>query len=104
MKALARANEVRLARAALSRQIRALPPAEGAAYVADVLLAPPPEMATMSVEALLGEIHRWGDSRSRKALLRAQVREGKAVGSLTPRQAKALAQAILPVASHLHRE
>jgi hypothetical protein len=81
MQALARANEVRLARAALKRDICA-----GRRSVTDVVLDSPWEAESMSLSELLCSQRRWGRARSRKLLASAALSEGKRLGTLTERQ------------------
>ena len=87
MRALRRANEVRLARADLKRRI-----AEGEVTAADVILAPPEEADGMPVADLLLSQHRWGHTRCRKFLTTLQVSENRTLGALTDRQRRALAE------------
>ena len=65
LRALARANEVRLARAELKRQV-----AEGEIIAAHVILECPWEAASMTVSDLLTSQRRWGTTRCRKLLAR----------------------------------
>jgi hypothetical protein len=81
MQALARANQVRLARAALKRDISA-----GSRGVTDVVLDSPWEAESMSLSELLCSQRRWGRARSRKLLASAGLSEGKRLGTLTERQ------------------
>ena len=85
MQALARANEVRLARAALKRDITA-----GRRNVTDVVLSAPWEAESMSLSELLCSQRRWGRARSRKLLASATLSEGKRLGTLTERQRRVL--------------
>lgn len=85
MQALARANEVRLARAALKRDITA-----GRRNVTDVILASPWEAESMSLSELLCSQRRWGRARSRKLLASATLSEAKRLGTLTERQRRIL--------------
>jgi hypothetical protein len=89
LEALARANEVRLARAALKRAI-----ARGEVDVADVVCDVPDEAATMTVYDLLASQRRWGDTRCRRLLRTIPISETKVVGTLTDRQRGALAEAL----------
>jgi hypothetical protein len=89
MEALARANEVRLARAALKREISA-----GRRSVTDVISDSPWEAESMSLSELLCSQRRWGRARSRKLLSSAALGEGKKVGSLTERQRRILVGAL----------
>ena len=86
LRALERANEVRLARAELKRRI-----AEGETSAAEVILACPWEARSWSVVDLLMSQRRWGSKRCRKFLARNQVNEMKPVGGLTDRQRRLLA-------------
>lgn len=89
MAALQRANEIRLARAELKRRIGA-----GEITVAQVVLGPPDEAATMTVCDLLRAQKRWGRTRARKFLVCIPISETKTVGSLTGRQRRAIAEAL----------
>ena len=86
LRALERANEVRLARAELKRRI-----ADGDASAADVILACPWEADSWSVAELLMSQRRWGITRCRKFLARNQISEIKPIGKLTERQRQLLA-------------
>ena len=89
MQALARANEVRLARAALKRDVCA-----GRRHVAEVILDSPWEADSMSLSELLCSQRRWGRARSRKLLSSIALSEGKRVGTLTERQRRLLVAAL----------
>lgn len=89
MRALARANEVRLARAALKREIAA-----GRRSALEVVLDCPWEARSMSVGELLASQRRWGKARSRKLIQLAGLKETKELGSMTERQRRILAQAL----------
>jgi hypothetical protein len=86
MRALARANQVRLARAELKRGV-----AFGKVDVAEVILHCPWEVHSMAVADLLSSQRRWGQTRCRKLLARIPMSEKKTVGSMTDRQRRALA-------------
>ena len=86
LRALERANEVRLARAELKRRI-----AEGDVSVAELLLVPPPEAGSWAIGELLMSQRRWGSTRCRKFLFRNHITETKPVGALTERQRRLLA-------------
>ena len=81
LKALARANEVRLARAALKRSVAARD-----TDVADVIRDVPWEAETMSLAELLTAQPRWGRTRTRKLLGSLGLAENKRLGTLTERQ------------------
>ena len=87
LRALARANEVRLARAELKRQV-----ADGEITAAHVILECPWEAASMTVSDLLTSQRRWGSTRCRKLLASIPMSENKTVGSMTERQRQALAR------------
>jgi hypothetical protein len=89
MQALARANQVRLARATLKRDISA-----GRRNITEVILESPWEAESMSLSELLCSQRRWGRARSRKLLVSATLSEGKRVGTLTERQRRILVTAL----------
>jgi hypothetical protein len=86
MRALERANKVRLARAELKRRI-----AGGEIGVAEVILDCPWEADSMAVADLLMSQRRWGHTRCRKFLAQIPMSEQKTVGSMTERQRRTLA-------------
>src|SRR5437660_5050965 len=87
MRALERANQVRLARAELKRRV-----AVGEVDVADVILECPWEADSMAVADLLMSQRRWGQTRCRKFLSQIPMTELKTIGSMTVRQRTALAE------------
>ena len=86
LKALERANRVRLARAALKRQV-----AGGERSAAEVIMASPWEAESMSISELLMSQRRWGRTRCRRVLLSLGLPENKQIGTMTERQRAALA-------------
>lgn len=86
LQALARANEVRLARAGLKRGI-----AHGEISAAEVILACPEAASSWSVGELLMSQRRWGITKCHKFLARNQIGELKRIGALTDRQRRVLA-------------
>jgi hypothetical protein len=86
MRALERANQVRLARAELKRRV-----ASGETGVAEVILDCPWEANSMAVADLLMSQRRWGQTRCRKFLAQIPMSEQKTVGSMTERQRRTLA-------------
>jgi hypothetical protein len=86
MRALERANKVRLARADLKRGV-----ASGEIDVAEVILGSPWEAESMAVADLLMSQRRWGQTRCRKFLAQIPMSEKKTVGSMTDRQRRTLA-------------
>ena len=88
MRALERANEIRLARAELKRRV-----VIGKVQVSAVILDCPPEAQTMEIADLLTSQLKWGQTRCRKFLGRIPMSEKKTIGSLTDRQRRLLAEA-----------
>jgi hypothetical protein len=95
MRALERANQVRLARAELKRRI-----ATGELDVADVLRDCPWEAASMAIADLLMSQRRWGHTRCRKFLAQVPMSEKKTVGSMTDRQRQTLAAMLCSSRTH----
>jgi len=89
MKALARANRVRLARAELKRSI-----GRGEVDVIDVVRECPWETESMTLSELLTSQRRWGRTRARKLLQALALSENKRLGTLTPRQRALLSTAL----------
>jgi hypothetical protein len=81
MRALERANLVRLARAELKRAI-----ARGDVEAAKVVRDCPWETESMTISELLTSQRRWGRTRARKFLMPLSLSENKQLGTLTPRQ------------------
>ena len=94
--ALARANEIRLARASTKRAIAA-----GTVRVADVLLDCPAEIERMEIGELISCQRRWGGQRTRRLLSTVPVVETKLVGALTERQRLAIVDALAGLQSEL---
>ena len=86
MRALAEANRVRLARAALKRAVGA-----GDVDTAEVVRECPWEVETMTVGELLRSQRRWGRTRTRKFLVSLALNENRQLGRLTLRQRALLA-------------
>jgi hypothetical protein len=86
LRALERANAVRLARAELKRRI-----AEGEASASEVILDPPDEALSWAIGDLLMSQRRWGTTRCRKFVSRYHISETKPLGALTERQRRLLA-------------
>ena len=87
MEALAHANRVRLARAALKRSVAA-----GDVDAAEVVRTCPWEAETMTVGELLRSQRRWGRTRARKFLFSLALNENRAIGRLTQRQRRMLVE------------
>jgi hypothetical protein len=94
MRALERANQVRLARAELKRRV-----ASGEIGVAEVILECPWEAESMAISDLLMSQRRWGQTRCRKFLAQIPMSEQKTVGSMTERQRRTLAALLAPSGS-----
>ncbi|HYB23238.1 MAG TPA: hypothetical protein VED41_05540 [Solirubrobacteraceae bacterium] len=92
MRALERANKVRLARAELKRRV-----AIGEVHVAEVILECPWEAHSMAVADLLMSQRRWGQTRCRKFLAQVPMSEKKTIGSMTERQRRTLAALLTSV-------
>jgi hypothetical protein len=86
LRALEHANQIRLARAELKRQI-----IEGEMSAAEVILDCPDAARRWTVSDLLMAQRRWGVTRCRKFLERNEISEIKPIGSLTDRQRRLLA-------------
>src|SRR5215210_5651818 len=94
LRALQRANQVRLARAELKRQV-----AGEEISASQVILDCPWQAASMSISDLLMCQRRWGRARCRRLLVSLGVPENKQIGTLTQRQRSALA-AVLGAKGH----
>jgi hypothetical protein len=81
LEALARANRVRQARAELKRRI-----ADGHVSAADIILFHAREVEGMPVADVLTSQRQWGDTRCRRVLAAAGLKESKPIGSMTERQ------------------
>lgn len=79
LRALTRANEVRLARSEVKRRLR-----DGEVGLEEAIADPC--MQTATVFDLLTARRRWGRRRALRVLGQVPVRETKEVGSLTDRQ------------------
>jgi hypothetical protein len=89
LQALARANRVRRARAALKRSV-----ASGQRCAAEVILECPWESESMALSELLAAQRRWGLTRTRRFLMPLEISENKHLGTLTPRQRMLLASGL----------
>lgn len=81
MEALAHANRVRLARAALKRAV-----AGGDLDAAAIVRERPWEAETMTVGELLRAQRRWGRTRARRFATSLSLNENRELGRLTERQ------------------
>jgi hypothetical protein len=89
LRALERANEIRLARAALKRAI-----ALGTVSAAEVILQCPEAAHSWPIGELLMSQRRWGNTKCRKFLAHSNIAEIKPVGTLTDRQRGMLASSL----------
>ena len=90
LKALEQANRVRLARAELKRQVAA-----GETTAAEVVLECRWEASSMELSDLLMSQRRWGRARCRRLLLSLGLPENKHIGTMTPRQRRALVELLV---------
>jgi hypothetical protein len=95
LRALERANEIRLGRADLKRRI-----AVGDVSAAEVILTTPLPAQSWAVAELLMSQRSWGSTRCRKFLQRNRINETKPLGQLTERQRRVLANQLGPCESH----
>lgn len=86
MGALKRANEVRLARAAMKRDVAA-----GNVKVSEIIHDMPWCMESITLSELLCSQRRWGRTRARKFLSELTLKEGKQLQDTTIRQRQMLA-------------
>jgi len=86
MAALAKANRVRLARAALKRRIHSGEDTVGALLAVGSPI--PSEAESMTIAELLGCQVRWGQTRVRRYLAALSISGHVALGNLTDRQRK----------------
>ena len=86
LRALERANKVRLARAELKRSI-----ARGDTDVAEVVRRCPWETTSMTIAELLVSQWHWGPFRVREFLMSLAISENKQLGTFTERQRRLVA-------------
>jgi hypothetical protein len=89
LRALERANRVRLARAELKKLVSA-----GELSAADVVERCPWEAESMTLSELITSQRRWGSTRCRKFLAALHLPELKELGTLTERQRRELVGAL----------
>lgn len=88
--ALAKANRIRCARAALLRRLGDLSYGEGCLMAAEFISDPPEVMRSLALEGLLTRVHRVGDIEAGKILRAAGLSPLKPLGELVPVQRAAL--------------
>jgi hypothetical protein len=91
MRALQVANEVRLARSRLKKQVGL-----GQVSVVQVIGDCPQEVRTMTVVELLDSQRRWGGKRCRNFLNAISMSETRKLGELTPRERNCLIESVSP--------
>jgi hypothetical protein len=91
LRALERANRVRLARAALKRSI-----ASGEVSITSVIQDCPWQTETMTLSELLRSQPRWGRTRTRRLLAVVGLSENKRLETLTERQRLVLVSELRP--------
>ena len=89
LRALERANQVRLARAELKRAV-----GRGDTDPKEVVVDCPWEASTMTIAELLTSQRRWGRTRTRRFLTPLSIHENKQLGALTVRQRRIVASAL----------
>jgi hypothetical protein len=89
IRALQIANEVRLARSRMKKQI-----CQGELSAAEVIDNCPGEVRTMTVAELLGSQRRWGGKRCRTFLKSIPMSETRKIGELTDRERGRLIQGL----------
>lgn len=83
--ALAKANEVRLARSKVKKDMKARK-----ITLVEVLSKPPACLETAKVAEIIMAAPRYGKTRTNKILTQAHISPSKHIGGLTPRQQKEL--------------
>ena len=81
MDALNRANDIRVKRARLKRDLK-----EGRARVEDVLLDPPEYVSTAKVFDMLMAVPKFGRVKATRFLNQCRISQSKTVGGLSERQ------------------
>lgn len=94
MAALQRANEIRIAAAAVKRRVAALDRFAGEEEVKRLLLDPEPDAELIEVAQLLRSINRWGRDRVKHACKASRVPADQRLGDLTDGQRARLANMV----------
>ena len=81
MDALKRANDIRVRRAKLKRDLK-----DGRARIADILSNPPEYVATAKVFDMLMAVPKFGRVKASRFLTQARISQSKTVGGLSERQ------------------
>jgi hypothetical protein len=85
LEALARANDIRIRRAQLKRDLKA-----GAVRVEDVLAAPPDYLGTAKVFDMLLAVPKFGRVKASRFLNQCRISQSKTVSGLSERQRQEL--------------
>ncbi len=89
LQALARANEIRSARAALKREIKAK-----RCRVHEFLSEPPDYLHTLAIRDFLGWTPNWGNYHTDKTLKAAKVLPWRTIGELSEHQRESLVEVL----------
>jgi hypothetical protein len=81
MEALKRANDIRVQRARLKKELK-----EGTASIEDVLLHPPDYVGTAKVLDMLMAVPKFGRVKAARLLNQCRISQSKTVGGLSDRQ------------------
>jgi hypothetical protein len=81
MEALKRANDIRVKRAQLKRDLK-----DGQAKIEDILRRPPEYVATAKVFDILMAVPKFGRVKAGRFLTQARISQSKTVGGLSDRQ------------------
>lgn len=87
LKALARANEVRLHQSNVKRKVR-----DGDLSIEEAL--EDPGIGSMAIADLLRAQRRWGYGRVRQLLRRVEISENRRIDALTPRQVELIVRVL----------
>ncbi|MBD0329178.1 MAG: hypothetical protein ICV64_03640 [Thermoleophilia bacterium] len=85
MEALQRANDIRVRRARLKRELK-----DGRASIEEVLLAPPEYVETAKVLDMLMAVPKFGRVKATRLLNQCRISQSKTVGGLSDRQRREL--------------
>ncbi len=92
MKALSRANEIRIARAQLKRELAA-----GEQDIGELVLDPPESCQTAKPAELLRAVPMLGPRKADRILVRARIRHSRTLGELVEPERVRLYDAILQI-------
>ncbi|MGL6278812.1 MAG: integration host factor, actinobacterial type [Gaiella sp.] len=81
MEALKRANDIRVRRAQLKKDLK-----DGTAHIEDILLDPPDWVSTAKVFDMLMAVPKFGRVKAARLLNQCRISQSKTVGGLSERQ------------------